>query len=302
MTAHDGNGWTRCDRGHRHWGRYGAAGLLLAAVDGSGGPVVLLQQRSRWLSYGGAWAPPGGARDSHESAARAALREAAEECALDPTAVVVHGVLRDDHGGWAYSTVLASAAAPLAVAAISDETARARWIPAQDIARMPLHPGFAEQWPVLQAALPMALGPLTIIVDAANVIGSRPDGWWRDRAGAARRLVGQIEALAQAGLASCDLAEVPVADGLAGLDWWFPRFVVVLEGAAAAAAEPAPQVPRLTLVRAAGSGDDEIARQAAELPGVRLVVTADRELRARCEAVGASVVGPRWLLDRLPES
>nr|MDT0666641.1 hypothetical protein [Micromonospora sp. DSM 115978] len=33
------------------------------------------------------------------------------------------------------------------------------------------------------------------MVDAANVIGSRPDGWWRDRAGAAVRLTRQIAEL-----------------------------------------------------------------------------------------------------------
>jgi len=242
--------------------------------------------------------------------AHAALREAWEECAIDPAAVTVHGVLPDDHGGWVYTTVLASAAAPLAVAAVSEETARARWIPAHDVAGMRLHPGFAEQWPALRAALPWALAPLTIIVDAANVMGSRPDGWWRDRAGAAERLVGQIKALADAGmprsvlvkvgLASDDAAQPAAADGLAALDLWHPRFVVVLEGAASAAASVSSE-SAVTLVRAAGSGDDEIVRQAAELPGSRLVVTADRELRARCDAAGASVVGPRWLLDVLPD-
>src|SRR5215471_13031353 len=100
MTTHDGNGWTRCARGHRHWGRHGAAGLLLAAP----GQVVLLHRRSAWGSHGGAWGPPGGARDSHESVMRAALREAAEECAIDVSAAAVHGVSRDDHGGWAYDT------------------------------------------------------------------------------------------------------------------------------------------------------------------------------------------------------
>jgi hypothetical protein len=73
--------------------------------------------------------------------------------------------------------------------------------------------------------------------------------------------------------------------------------VVVLEGAAASSATAASSEAPVTLVRAVGSGDDEIVRQAAELTGSRLVVTADRELRARCEAAGASVVGPRWLLD-----
>jgi rRNA-processing protein FCF1 len=56
---------------------------------------------------------------------------------------------------------------------------------------------------------------------------------------------------------------------------------------------------QVRVVRATGSGDDEIVRQAAQTAGPCLVVTADRELRARCEAVGAAVTGPRWLLDLL---
>src|SRR5712692_7022544 len=246
MTNRDGNGWTRCGRGHRHWGRHGAAGLLLAAPDEAGRQTVLLQQRSWWGSYAGAWGPPGGARDSHESVMRAALREAIEECAIDPRSVRVHGVATDDHGGWTYQTVLASAAAPLAAAAVSEETSEVAWVPVAEVERLRLHPGFAGLWPALQTALL----PLTVIVDAANVMGSRPDGWWRDRAGAA------------------GAGEVPTDR-------------------------------QVQIVLARGSGDDEIARQAAETAGPCLVVTADRELRSRCEAAGAGVVGPRWLLDLL---
>jgi 8-oxo-dGTP diphosphatase len=288
MTTRDGNGWTRCGRGHRHWGRHGAAGLLLAAND-DGRPAVLLQQRSWWGSYGGSWGPPGGARDSHESVVRAALREAIEECAIDPRSVRVHGVLSDDHGGWTYQTVLANTAVPLAAAAVSEETSEVAWVRVGDVERLPLHPGFAGQW----AALRTALAPLTIVVDAANVMGSRPDGWWRDRAGAARRLIDEISGIAMDGVVS-----VPDSVGVAALQRWFPRFIVVVEGAAAAglAGAATEAESAVHVVRAAGSGDDEILRQAAETDGPCLVVTADRELRARCEAVGAAVTGPRWLL------
>jgi 8-oxo-dGTP diphosphatase len=289
MTVHDGNGWTRCGRGHRHWGRHGAAGLLLAATD-AGPPTVLLQQRSWWGSYGGAWGPPGGARDSHESVVRAALREAIEECAIDPRPVRVHGVLSDDHGGWTYQTVLANTAVPLAAAAVSEETSEVAWVPVADVERLPLHPGFAGQWPALRAALT----PVTIIVDAANVMGSRPDGWWRDRAGAARRLIDEISGLAMTGVAS-----LPAPVQGPALEQWFPRFVVVVEGAAAAGLDADAAESHVRVVRAKGSGDDEIVRQAAETPRPCLVVTADRELRARCEAAGAAVTGPRWLLGLL---
>jgi ADP-ribose pyrophosphatase YjhB (NUDIX family) len=266
--------------------------------------TVLLQLRSRWVSHGGTWAPPGGARDSHESAVAAALREAAEECGIDPGAVEVTGIQTDDHGGWVYQTVLASANRQLPATAASQETKEVGWIPAVDVERLRLHPSFAAQWPVLRAGLV----PPTVVVDAANVIGSRPDGWWRDRAGAARRLVDQLAALAARGMPGEAGTVLDPA-----LSWWYPRLVIVLEGAAArdAAAwdDGAPDggaldggalaSARLTVVRAAGSGDDEIVRQAAAAPSPCLVVTADRELRARCEAAGARVTGPRWLLGQI---
>ena len=90
---------------------------------------------------------------------------------------------------------------------------------------LPLHPGFAATWPRLAPALQ----PLTVVVDAANVVGSRPDGWWRDRAGAARRLVAGCATLAIDGVPGDELP-----DGLdaAGLARWWPRVVVVVEGAA----------------------------------------------------------------------
>jgi hypothetical protein len=108
-----------------------------------------------------------------------------------------------------------------------------------------------------------------LLIDAANVVGSRPDGWWKDRPGAARRLVESVRAVA-----------------------WDEPVVVVLEGQARRGVEEADDV-----VHAPGEGDDALAERCA--PGVTLV-TADRGLRARAEAAGARVVGPRWLLDRLP--
>jgi len=117
-----------------------------------------------------------------------------------------------------------------------------------------------------------------LLVDAANVVGSRPDGWWRDRPGAAARLV--------AGLRTA------VRDGaLRG------PVVVVLEGAARAGAEPGT-ADEVQVVHASGSGDDALAGLAA--PG-SVLVSADRELGRRARAAGAEVVGPRWLLERIPD-
>ena len=63
--------WATCAHGHAHWGRRGAAGLLVAD-----GGRVLLQLRARWAHPGGTWSIPGGARERGETALQAALREA----------------------------------------------------------------------------------------------------------------------------------------------------------------------------------------------------------------------------------
>lgn len=128
-------------------------------------------------------------------------------------------------------------------------------------------------------------GARLIVVDAANVVGSRPDGWWRDRSGAARRLLERMTGLAER------LAERT-------------EVVVVLEGAAKAAADAAPDTGGPRVVRADGSGDDAIvgvvaAARAQDGDRPITVVTADRGLRERVAAFGAETVGPRWLLDRV---
>jgi hypothetical protein len=129
--------------------------------------------------------------------------------------------------------------------------------------------------------LAYALSVEVLIVDGANVVGSRPDGWWRDRAGAARRL--------QVGLATAALRHEEV--------------VLILEGAAKRG-NPAGQDGRLRTVHAARSGDETIVEtvkaqiDVGDGRGVT-VVTADRVLRDRVEAAGASSVGPSWLLDQL---
>lgn len=287
MAEADGDGWARCGQGHLHWGRFGAVGLL-AYGSGPGGVSVLLVRRNWWGQHGGTWGPPGGARDSDEAPVAAALREAAEEGDLPPGEVKVQGMLLDDHGGWSYRTYVAASSGLCPVHAASPEITEARWVNAAEVASLPLHPGFAQHWPVLSGALV----PVTIIVDVANVMGARADGWWRDRAAAALRLHGQLVSLAERGIAG-----LPDALGLPRLDLWFPGIVLVVEGAARAAAfEPAGHV---RVVLAPGSGDDAIVAEARRLPGRRLVVTADRELRRRCEAAGASVTGPGWLLAQL---
>jgi uncharacterized protein YaiI (UPF0178 family) len=119
-----------------------------------------------------------------------------------------------------------------------------------------------------------------LVIDAANVIGSRPTGWWRDRPGAAREFTARVRATVQAGR-----LERPVT--------------VVLEGEARAGTAEA-DVDGVAVVHAPGEGDDTIAAIAAASRGVT-VVTADRELAERARAANADVVGPRWLIDRLAD-
>src|SRR3954453_23741295 len=104
----DGNGWGRCAQAPRHWGRHGAAGLLVRHVDG-GTTHILLQHRAAWSHHGDTWGIPGGARDSHETPEQAALREAVEEAGIALDLLLVSKSIPDDHGGWAYVTVVAEA-------------------------------------------------------------------------------------------------------------------------------------------------------------------------------------------------
>jgi predicted RNA-binding protein with PIN domain len=118
-----------------------------------------------------------------------------------------------------------------------------------------------------------------LVVDGANVVGSRPDGWWKDRAGAARRL----------------------HERLVVADTSYDDIVLVLEGAAKSGVRAGRDGHVLT-VHAARDGDTTIVEQAQLATGqgsAVTVITADRALRARVEGVGARAMGPSWLLDQL---
>ena len=151
---------------------------------------------------------------------------------------------------------------------------------------------------------------LHVVVDAANVVGSRPDGWWRDRAGAARRLAGSIVAVLVARpedlVERLGGAEPGPAARTAGSDPAEAAVQVhlVLEGAAGAV-EDLPTHPLLDVVRSPADGDAAVVALVttlADTPERVLVVTADRELRERVHALGAQVAGPATLRDALPDS
>ncbi len=122
----------------------------------------------------------------------------------------------------------------------------------------------------------------TLVVDAANVVGSVPDGWWRDRPGAAARL--------HAGLVAAALP--------------FTQVVLVLEGAARRGV-PEGSEGQVTTVHAHGSGDDEIVDRVRGLAvdgHAVALATADRGLLARVEHLTVEVLGPRALRQRCDEA
>ena len=118
-----------------------------------------------------------------------------------------------------------------------------------------------------------------LLIDAANVVGSRPDDWWRDRAAAAGRLVEEVRA-------------ATTASRLA------PPVVLVLEGAARRGAEPG-SLAGVEVVHAAGAGDEPLVALAEAASEPVTLVSADRGLAERCRRVGSQVVGPSWLLGQL---
>lgn len=114
-----------------------------------------------------------------------------------------------------------------------------------------------------------------VIIDAANVVGSVPDGWWRDRFGATERLRDNLAALPTQGLPTLN----PPID-----------VVLVVEGKA----RGVQGTEQIRVVPAAGSGDDAIVDlvRAEGTDRECVVVTADRALRTRVIDLGAKVLGP----------
>jgi 8-oxo-dGTP pyrophosphatase MutT (NUDIX family) len=138
------DGWTSCAQGHQHWGRAGAAGLFLHR-DGADGVEVLLQHRARWSHHGGTWGTPGGALHAGETPADGALREVEEELGLTRDDVVLGARSVDDHGGWAYTTVLARPSRPIDAAELrlDGESDGVAWVPLAALGDVDLHPGLA---------------------------------------------------------------------------------------------------------------------------------------------------------------
>ncbi|MDM7891474.1 NUDIX domain-containing protein [Curtobacterium caseinilyticum] len=306
-----GDAWAVGPDGTKAWGRFGAAGLLVD--DGAG--RVLLQHRVEWSHHGGTWGIPGGARHQGEEAVAAALRESAEEAGVPEDGIDLRHAAVLDLGFWTYTTVVGRAREAFEPVIADRESLALSWVPVDEVDDLPLHPGFGASWPALRAAISTTPH---VVVDAANVVGSVPDGWWKDRAGAAERLLSSVAALAERGLDAREL-------GLPFARWW-PQWTVVLEGDARAArtdgrsgrvvagagaggagadatgGDAPVGAGGVRVLRADGSGDDAIVEAARAALGAGgapvVVVTADRELRTRVEALGAEVRGPGWFREQ----
>lgn len=265
------------ESGERYWGRFGAAGLL--AYDPAKG--VLLQHRVAWSHFGGTWGLPGGALHQGESALDGAVREAQEEAGVPDGAVRARFASVLDLRIWSYTTVVADVVVPFDPVISDPESVALEWVPVDAVDQLPLHPGFGRAWPVLRSLLEVRPA---FVVDAANVVGSVPDGWWKDRAGAAGRLRDRLIGLA-----------VPAADLELAATTWFPEVSFVVEGAARALVDADADV---FVIRADAAGDDAIVDEATRLVSLGrhvTVVTSDRELQSRAVAAGAAVRSSGWL-------
>lgn len=143
-----GDGWVQCALGHRHWGVHGAAGLLVVTPSRH----VLLQHRAPWSHGGDTWGVPGGARHADETPEQAARRETVEETGLDVSQVHVLTEHVDDHQTWRYTTLVATAPAPLPVSP-DRESVDLRWVAQEDVEGYPLHEAFRRAWPTLRSLL-----------------------------------------------------------------------------------------------------------------------------------------------------
>jgi 8-oxo-dGTP diphosphatase len=143
MAERDGDGWVECQCGSRHWGLYGAAGVVLLDPESRS---ILMQLRAEWTHGGRVWGIPGGARDSHETPIESALREMSEELSISPNSVeVVHDNMWADHDDWSYHTVIAITTKDVKFQ-VNEEAELAEWIEFAKVSELDLHPGFASNW------------------------------------------------------------------------------------------------------------------------------------------------------------
>lgn len=293
-----GDAWITAADGGRYWGQFGAAGLLVidrARDEGRG--AILMQHRVTWSDHGDTWGIPGGARHEGEPAIDAAIRESQEEAGVPDNCLRPRFTHVLDRGGWAYTTLIAEVTVPFEPEITDAESHALAWVPIPDVTKLPLHPAFAASWELLK---PLLAAAPAVIVDAANVIGSVPDGWWKDRRGAAVRLRDRLDLLAgspkgmRSGFLGVPDARVP------GLDRAYPDWIMVTEGVA----RGIDQGTHVRVVDADLLGDDAIVTETDTLAAAGALVavtTSDAELKVRVVAAGAATIhGTQALLRLLP--
>ncbi len=133
----------------KFWGRCGSAGLLVYDA----GRGILLQHRALWSHHGGTWGLPGGALHEGESAVEGALRESWEEAGVPRENVELLFTSVWDVGYWSYTTVAVTVVVPFEASVRDPESLALEWVPLEDVAQRPLHPGFAKAWPMLRERL-----------------------------------------------------------------------------------------------------------------------------------------------------
>lgn len=297
-----GDAWVEGPDGTRYWGRFGAAGLLV--VDPERG--VLLQHRASWSHHGDTWGVPGGALHEGEAPVVGACREAAEEAGVPAEALVPLVSVVADRGVWRYTTIVAAAREAFEARAMDAESHELRWVPVAQVEHLPLHPGFGSAWPVLAETL--GWRPVHVVVDVANLMGSVPDGWWRDRRGSAAQWLDRLvrwdpRSVQHEGTPKDPPVDHPAVSGDHGLAVEVLTHVTAVVEGAARGARASAAAPHLTVVDARESGDDAIVTIVRRLESSAsvIVVTADRELRERVAEAGGDVRGVTWLRDSLPE-
>ncbi|TFB69670.1 NUDIX hydrolase [Cryobacterium glaciale] len=144
-----GDAWVHAPDGRKYWGRFGAAGLLVHHPRLG----VLLQHRAVWSHFGDTWGLPGGARHENETAIEAALREAREEAGVPAHLMQLKFTSLFDLGFWSYTTVVVEATEEFEPVISDQESIALRWVPAEAVTALALHPGFASSWPALRGRL-----------------------------------------------------------------------------------------------------------------------------------------------------